>query len=53
MARRSKNILPPISEAEFQQQVVQLATICGFESFHTYDSRKSDEGFPDWVFVNP
>lgn len=35
------------------QQVVTLARICGWATYHTRDSRRSDEGFPDLVLVHP
>lgn len=40
-----------MSEAEFQRIVVQLAKLRGWMTYHTYDSRRSDEGFPDLVMV--
>lgn len=40
-----------ISEEEFRRLVVQLAETLGWACYHTHDSRKSDEGFPDQVFV--
>lgn len=41
------------TEAEFQAQVLQLANLCGFLTYHTYDSRRSGPGFPDLVLVHP
>lgn len=40
-----------MSEAEFQRIVVQLAKLRGWLTYHTHDSRRSDEGFPDLVMV--
>ena len=40
-----------ISEAEFQAQVVALAELTGHLVYHTYDSRKSQKGFPDLNIV--
>lgn len=40
------------SEAEFQDAVVELAKANGWTAYHTYDSRKSSEGFVDWLFVS-
>lgn len=40
-----------MSEAELQRMVVQLAKLRGWLTYHTYDSRRSDEGFPDLVMV--
>jgi hypothetical protein len=40
-----------ISEAAFQQQIIDLARLTGHQVFHTYDSRRSEPGFPDLVIV--
>ena len=45
--------LPPITEKEFQAQIVKLAKIIGFEVYHTWNSRHSAKGFPDLVLVRP
>jgi hypothetical protein len=42
-----------LTEKAFQSQVVQLAKLCGFETYHTFDSRRSNRGFPDLVLLNP
>lgn len=42
-----------VSEAEFQRQVCQLASLYGFRWYHTHDSRRSPAGFPDLVLVHP
>ena len=42
-----------ISERDFQAQVVQLSELCGWMVYHTYDSRRSNAGFPDLVLVRP
>ena len=39
------------SEAEFQNQVIELALLNGFRYYHTHDSRRSNPGFPDLVLV--
>lgn len=39
--------LPPVTEATFQRQVVSLFTACGWGVYHTYDSRRSNPGYPD------
>ena len=46
-------LLEAISEEEFQQQVIELATLRGWRHYHTHDSRRSAEGFPDLVLVRP
>ena len=40
-----------MSEKEFQAQVVKLARTCGFLVYHTYDSGRSEPGWPDLVLV--
>jgi hypothetical protein len=42
---------PDVSEKDFQALVLRQAADCGFLCYHTYDSRKSEEGFPDLVMV--
>ena len=42
---------PRITEKAFQAQVVELARLCGWKAYHTFDSRRSDPGFPDLVLV--
>jgi len=40
-----------MTEKEFLQQVRDLAKLCGWLVYHTHDSRRSPEGFPDLVLV--
>jgi hypothetical protein len=40
-----------LTEKEFMAQVRQLAHLWGWRTYHTHDSSRSDEGFPDLVFV--
>ena len=40
-----------ITEKAFQQAVVDLARLNGWLCYHTYDSRRSEAGFPDLVLV--
>lgn len=39
------------NEADFQSAVLMLARACGWLCYHTYDSRRSQAGFPDLVMV--
>ena len=39
------------SEADFQTWVKDVAQLTGWMVYHTRDSRRSDEGFPDLVMV--
>jgi len=42
---------PNILEKDFQQMVLNVARPCGWLAYHTYDSRRSDPGFPDLTLV--
>lgn len=42
-----------ISEAEFLRWVIRLARQHSWVVYHTFDSRRSAEGFPDLVCVRP
>lgn len=44
---------PPLTirEEAFQQLVIDLATVLGWEHYHPYDSRRSDPGWPDLVLA--
>lgn len=46
-------ILRAQTERDFQQQVIDLARLCGFMVYHTYDSRRSPSGFPDLCLLRP
>lgn len=39
------------TEAEFQAAVIKLARANGWLAYHTHNSRRSELGFPDCVFV--
>lgn len=41
------------TEKSFQQKVIDLARLQGWKVYHTYDSRRSEPGFPDLVLVKP
>jgi hypothetical protein len=38
-------------EKEFQANVVELCKYLGYKVYHTFDSRRSEPGFPDLVIV--
>jgi hypothetical protein len=42
---------PGASEKEFQSAVIDLAERHGWRTFHVYDSRRSEAGFPDLTLV--
>lgn len=40
-----------MNEKEFQGNVVELAHYMGYLTYHTFDSRRSEPGFPDLVIA--
>lgn len=42
-----------ITEREFQRTVMVAARLFGWRCYHTFDSRRSAQGFPDLVLVRP
>jgi len=36
-----------INERTFQAAIVELARLAGWRTYHTFDSRRSESGFPD------
>lgn len=56
-ARRVTLVEPPappplnVSEADFQQLIVDLAGWLGWSTWHDNDSRRNEAGFPDLVLV--
>lgn len=40
-------------EKQLQAQVVQLAKVQGWMCYHTWDSRRSEPGWPDLAMVHP
>lgn len=42
-----------ISEKRYQAEIVKLAQLHGWLTFHAFDSRRSPEGFPDLVLAHP
>lgn len=39
------------AEKEFQTDVLRYSRQRGWWGYHTYDSRRCEEGMPDWVFA--
>jgi hypothetical protein len=42
-----------VTEAQWQAQVVQLASLLGWSSYHVHDSRRTNPGWPDLVLWRP
>lgn len=40
-----------MSEKQLQDAVAGFAFVCGWRRYHTFDSRRSEPGFPDLVLV--
>jgi len=40
-----------MSEKQLQEAIRQAASLFGWRCYHTHDSRRSPEGFPDLVLV--
>lgn len=51
--RRRQEAIWKVTEAQFQDQVRQVALWLQWAFYHTHDSRKSDEDFPDCIMVRP
>jgi hypothetical protein len=41
----------PLSEADWQQQVLDYARFMGFLCYHTFNSQRSEPGYPDLTMV--
>ncbi len=46
-------LLQSIREKDFQQQIIEIASAYGWLVYHTYDSRRSQPGYPDLTLVHP
>ena len=42
---------PYVLEKDFQQTLMQYAQLAGWTVYHTYDSRRSEAGYPDLTMV--
>ena len=49
--RKAARVYVNILEDAFQSQVVKLARLLGWKVYHTHDSRRSQEGFPDLILI--
>lgn len=50
--RTPADLLAMQSEADFHRALIELAHLNHWKTYHTYDSRKSTEGFPDLLLVS-
>ena len=42
-----------MTEKEFMAQIIQLLELYDWRYYHTFDSRRSAQGFPDLVAIRP
>lgn len=42
-----------MTEKQWMEQVIELATLYQWQHFHVYDSRRSDPGWPDLTLARP
>ena len=42
-----------MTENMFQGRVQQALRVLGYQSYHTFDSRRSTKGFPDLIALHP
>lgn len=42
-----------LNEKEWQRQVVDVAHLFGWRHYHTFDSRRSEKGWPDLALFRP
>lgn len=47
-----KPALPDLTEAQLLDNVRKLSLLTGWLFYHTFDSRRSDAGWPDTVLLN-
>jgi hypothetical protein len=53
MPRRSPPLSSDPREAEWQSEVIRLATIGGWRHHHQFNARRSGKGWPDLTLVRP
>ena len=41
------SLITLVAEKDFMESVVELARLMGWKSYHTFNSRRSEAGFPD------
>ncbi len=53
LAVHNQHVTNTLTEALWQRQVLDIAHLYGWRSYHTHDSRRSNAGFPDLTLVRP
>lgn len=53
VSARTATAYDQITEKDWQAQVVELLQYRGYVVYHTFDSRRSQPGFPDLLALNP
>ena len=51
LERMNATLTNAITEKQFQQQIINLAQLFGWLTYHNPDSRRSTPGFPDLVLA--
>lgn len=51
MSTTAARLLREMTEAEFQQSIIDLARLRGWLYYHTNNSQRSTPGFPDLILV--
>lgn len=46
-------LLETVSEKTFMAEVVNILRSCGWRVYHTFDSQRSERGYPDITAVHP
>lgn len=47
------SVLPPMTERDFQRQVLDISRILGWSAYHPALSKWSERGWPDLALVRP
>lgn len=53
MSPRTATVYDSVTEKQWQQQVSDLLKYHGYRVYHTYNSIRSEPGFPDVLACNP
>jgi hypothetical protein len=53
LAAQQRAVTAGLTEKLWQQQVLDIAHLYGWRSYHTHDSRRSTAGYPDLTLIRP